>query len=114
VPVCARRRFDDLDDGQVELRGELEVARVVARHGHDGAGAVADEHVVGNPDGYLFPVDRVDSVTAGEDAGLLLGQFRAFEVALLGNLRLIRLDGLPRWAGVVMAATSLCSGASTM
>ena len=32
---------DDRDDRQAELRGELEVALVVAGHGHDRAGAVA-------------------------------------------------------------------------
>ncbi len=38
-------------DGQVEDLGELEVPLVVARNGHDGAGAVLDEDVVGDPDG---------------------------------------------------------------
>ena len=89
VPV---RRLDDLHDGQVELRGELEVARVVPGHGHDGAGAVADQHVIGDPDGDLLAVDRVDGVGAGEHAGLLLGQFGAFEVGLLGDLGFVSLD----------------------
>ena len=59
LPICFRvGRLDDLDDGQIELRGELEVARVMRRHGHDRAGAVAGENVIGDPDGNLFAVDR--------------------------------------------------------
>ena len=58
-------------DRQVELLGELEVALVVRRHGHDRAGAVARQHVVGDPDRDLLVVDRIDGVRAGEHAGLL-------------------------------------------
>ena len=39
-------RRDHLDDRQAVLGGELEVALVVPRYGHDGAGAVGHEHVV--------------------------------------------------------------------
>ena len=39
-----------LDDRQPEGAGELVVALVVGGHGHDGAGAVAGQHVVGDPD----------------------------------------------------------------
>ena len=41
----------DLDDGQVERLGELAVALVVRRHGHDRAGAVLHQHVVGDVHG---------------------------------------------------------------
>ena len=61
---------------------------VVRRHGHDRAGAVAHQHVVGDPDRDLLVVDRIDRVAAGEDAGLLLLQLRAFQLALLRRLRL--------------------------
>ena len=48
-----------------------------AGHGHDRAGAVAAEHVVGDPDRDRRAVERVDGERAGGDAGLLLGQRRA-------------------------------------
>ena len=63
---------DDLDDGQVERLGELAVALVVRGHGHDRAGAVLHQHVVGDVHGQPLAVDGVRRVEAGEDAGLLL------------------------------------------
>ena len=57
--------------GQVEGAGEVEVALVMGRNGHDGARAVVGQHVVRGPDGQLLAVERVDGVAAGEDAGLL-------------------------------------------
>ena len=45
------------------------IAFVVGGDGHDGAGAVAGEDVVGDPDGDAYVVDRVDGIRAGEDAG---------------------------------------------
>jgi len=42
---------DDADDREVEHFGEFEVTLVMCRHGHDCAGAVLRQHVVGNPDG---------------------------------------------------------------
>ena len=50
--------------GEIELLGELEVARVVRGHGHDRAGAVADQHVVGDPDRNRLAVDRIDGVAS--------------------------------------------------
>ena len=66
------RRRDHRHDGQAELAGEVKVALVVRGHGHDRAGAVAHQHVVGDPDRDALAVDRVDGVGAGEDAGLFL------------------------------------------
>ena len=43
-------RLDHRDDVEPEVAGELEVALVVSRHGHDGAGAVGQQHIVGDPD----------------------------------------------------------------
>ena len=79
-PGVGRRR--PRHDRQVERLGELEVALVVAGDGHDRAGAVAHQHVVGDPDRDRLAVHRVDGVGAGEDAGLGLGQVGAVEVAL--------------------------------
>ena len=42
------------------------------RHGHDGAGAVAGEHVVGDPNWKVCTIDRVDCIRAGEDATFFL------------------------------------------
>ena len=48
--------------------GKSVVARIVSRHSHDGAGAVAGQYVFGNPDGVLLTREGVDGVAAGEDA----------------------------------------------
>ena len=82
-------RLHYLDDGQFKLGGELEVAAVVSGHGHDGAGTVAGEHVVSNPDGNLLAIYRVGGIGAGEYAGLLLAQLGAFQVALGGAFCLV-------------------------
>src|SRR6202790_327996 len=47
--------------------GEFEIALVVGRNGHDGAGAVFHEHEIADPDGKLFAVERIHGVPAGED-----------------------------------------------
>ena len=73
---------DDLADGQAELARELVVARVVGGDGHDRAGPVLHEHVVGHVHGQALAVDRVDDVAAQEDAGLLAVGVAAILVAL--------------------------------
>ena len=89
------RRGDDLDDRQAEDLGEVEVALVVRRHGHDRAGAVGGEHVVGDEDRDRLAVDGVDAPDALEaDAGLLLVQLGALQVALRGGLLLVGDDGV--------------------
>jgi len=85
--------FDDLDDGKRELRGEVPVALVVARHAHDGAGAVGDEHVVGDENGDLRVVDGIDALDALQaDAGLVLVEVGALKIRLAGGLVNIGLD----------------------
>ncbi len=49
-----------LDDGQAKDPGEFPVAHIVTGHRHEGAGAGTHEHVIGNKDGYLLTVDRID------------------------------------------------------
>ena len=61
---------DDHPDGQVERLGEVEVALVVGGDGHDRAGAVVAEHVVGGVDRDLLAGDRVDRGAAQRHAGL--------------------------------------------
>ena len=95
VEVRRRSALDDLDDGQTELLGELPVAGVVGGHGHDGAGAVGCQNVVGDKDGDLLAVDGVDALDALDDnAGLFLVQLGALEVRLAGGLLLIGGDGV--------------------
>ena len=53
---------------------ELEVALVVRRYGHDGAGAVIQQDVVGDPDGHALAAEGVDGEVAGEGAVLLDGR----------------------------------------
>ena len=68
--IDARGRHDP-SDGQSELRGEGEVALVVGGHGHDRAGAVPGQDVVGDEDRDPLAVDRVDRLRADGHAGLL-------------------------------------------
>mmetsp|Transcript_7220 Transcript_7220/g.22236 ORF Transcript_7220/g.22236 Transcript_7220/m.22236 type:complete len:314 (-) Transcript_7220:290-1231(-) len=83
--LVAERQFsfgcceDDLRDVEAVLGGKVEVARVVRRHGHDRARAVAAEHVVRDPDRQLFLGERMFAVEPREDAGLR-GERRAFEI----------------------------------
>ena len=71
-----------MDHRQVELLRELEIPLVVRGHGHDRSGAVAHHDVVGDPDGDLFLIHRVDGVSSGEDAGLVLVEVAAVHVGL--------------------------------
>ncbi|CAM5197713.1 hypothetical protein CDEF62S_03111 [Castellaniella defragrans] len=50
---------DHLADGQFVFAGEGKVAFVVRRHAHDGAVAIAHEHVVADPHGHGFAGERV-------------------------------------------------------
>ena len=99
---------------QVELLREFEIALVVRGHGHDRAGAVAHQHVVGDPDRDLLVVHRIDRVGAGEDAGLLLRQFGPLEIALARRSARDRLALRLAALRCVIRSTSGCSGASTM
>ena len=66
--VVALGRLHGADDRQVERRGEVPVALVLAGHRHDRAGAVAHEHVVGDEHRDAGAGDRVGRPAAGEDA----------------------------------------------
>ena len=67
----------------------------MARDGHDSAGAVACEDVVGQEDGYLLPVHGVYRADALKDnAGLFLVQLRALEIGLARGLTLVGADGV--------------------
>ena len=74
-----------LHDGQVEGLGEGVVALVVSGDGHDGAGSVAGQDVVGDPDGDVLAVDGILGVGADEDPGLLLAFGLPGTLALAGS-----------------------------
>ena len=64
------RRLHGADHGQLEALGELVVALVLRGHGHDRAGPVAGEHVVGGEHRQLAAVHRIRRGQAREHAGL--------------------------------------------
>ena len=86
-------RFHHLVDRKPENLRELEVALVVRGNGHDRAGAVARENVVGNENRKLVAVHGIDARYSFEFyARLLLVEFGALEIALRGGLLLVGPD----------------------
>ena len=69
VPVVGR--LDRSHDRQPVRVGEVPVALILAGHGHDRAGAVRRQHVVGQVDRHQFVVERIDPVRAREHTALL-------------------------------------------
>ena len=65
------RTLDEGHDGQVEVTGESIVAAVVCRHRHDGACAVARQHIVRNPYGDFFAREGIHRIAAREHAAHL-------------------------------------------
>ena len=80
---------------------------------HDRSGSIAGQDIIGNPDGDLFAVDRINGESAGENPGFLFGKVSAFEIGF-------RWDFFPvcchnAWcSGVVISIDQVCSGASTI
>ena len=107
------RRLHDSDDRQIVGLCKLPVASILPRHGHDRARAVADEHVVGDPDRDFRTARGVDRKRTREDAGFFLLQLGALELALARGLLAV---GLHRGAVLALrrAIDERCSGASTM
>ncbi len=54
--------------------------------GHDGAGAVAYQHIIRDPHGDAGAVDGVDGAAACENPGLAFGEIGALKIALAGGL----------------------------
>ena len=73
---------NNLDDRKVECHRKLMVPFVMCRDGHDRTSAVAGEHVVCDPDGDLFSVNRIDGRGAERNSGFFLGEIRPLKVAL--------------------------------
>ncbi len=96
VVRVALGRLDGADDRDVELLGELPVARVLPGHGHDGAGAVAHQHVVGDEDRDALSRQGIRRPRAGEDTGLVLALGLALDVTLARRRELVCRHGLLR------------------
>ncbi len=84
LALPALGRGDGADHGQPVHPGEVPVALVLGGHGHDGAGAVAHEHVVGQVEGHGLIGERVAQVGAGEHAALVERPFGLEPVDLAG------------------------------
>src|SRR5215203_5709487 len=78
VPIRRRYHGSDLD---AVLPCELEVSLVVAWDGHDRARTVAHQDIVGDVNGDLFSVCRVDRVYARKYTGLLPRHVGAVDLA---------------------------------
>ncbi len=98
-PAIPIGRSDHHRDGQVIFLGKGKVALIAAGDGHDRAGAVGHQHVIGNPDGDALLIDRVDGVSAGEDAGFFLFGGEAVDFRLAGGLLDVGGDGGPLLRG---------------
>ncbi len=81
-------------DGNFEavFLGEGEVAFVLAGGGHDRAGAIAHQDVVGDPDRDVLIGEEVARIGAGEDAGLFLDGREPLDFGLLARLRDVFVD----------------------
>src|SRR5690606_22671766 len=96
LALPALGRLDGADDRQVEDLGEGPVPLVLAGDGHDGAGAVAHQDVVGDEHGDPLAGGRVDGEAAQEDAGLLAGLDLALDVGAAGGPPPVGGDGVGR------------------
>ena len=87
--------LDYRNDLQPEVAGEGVVARVVRRNGHDGARAVACQHVVRNVDRNGFAGEGIDGVRACSHAAYTFRLGDAFAFRTLLGLTDVFLDGGP-------------------
>ena len=91
IGLLQARRHDTPDRQPVRDR-ERVVAFVVGRDGHDRAGPVATEDVVGDVDRDPFAVDRVDRIGPDRDAGLLAIGRQAIDLGPDRRLGDVRVD----------------------
>ena len=103
VLVPAGRWLDRPHDREPVELGEGPVTLVLGRHGHDGAGAVPHEDIVGHVDRDRGPGEGVDHAAAGEGAPLVeraeLGFDGPVDVAGHGGPLAQLLDGGPTIRG---------------
>ncbi len=77
------RWVHDWNDVQTEGLREFEVTFVVCRHGHDRAGAVTGQDIVGDPNRNRVSINRIDRVAASEHTGLaFVATVGAFAITL--------------------------------
>lgn len=65
------------DDWKIKFLCKFPVTGIVGGNGHDGAGTVADQYIVSNPDGDFLSVHWVDCITTTENTGLVFCQIGA-------------------------------------
>ena len=94
IPAFCYRRERDL-----EVRREIPVALIAARHRHYRASAVAAQHVIANPNRYIHMRERMLHVRAREHAAHALHLRHALALAAVFGLRYIGPDFLQllRW-----------------
>ena len=73
IDIFVVARCNHLLDGQFVFAGKLVVTVIVARYGHQGAGAVVHQHKVGDPNRNLFLGQRVDGLETGINTFLFHG-----------------------------------------
>ncbi len=77
---------------EVILGREFEVPLILAGRGHDRAGAIAHQDVVGDPDWDVLAGEDVVRVGAGEDAGLFLNGGHPLDLGLAARLGDVSVD----------------------
>ena len=124
LDISARNHFTNR---QMIVPRKRPVTFVVRRHGHDRAGPITHQHIIGNPNRQTFMVHRIDGIAAGEDPGLFLVELLPLQIAFLGRRFTIGGDlGTTEGRGVdvvvdavgdpapLAMAISLCRDASTV
>ena len=87
---------NNLDDRHVEFLCELPVTLIVCRYCHDGAGAVAHQYIIGNPDRDLFSINRVDcGKSVDHDTGLVFCKLGTLEIGFSGCHLTVCADLIP-------------------
>ena len=104
---------DDLNDRDVEFLSKLKVTVIMGRYAHDGAGTIVSQYIIGQPDGNLFAVQRVNRIATGEDAGLLLILHTVYSWNFMEESKMY-FSTASLVSSVARLLARTCSGASTM
>lgn len=105
--------LDDLSNGQPVLLRKCPVALVMGGHRHNGARAIAHQHVVGNPDRKTLAGHRVDGIPPVNTPVFSLSNSCRCK-SLLRAAAARYSATTTRCPSDVTMSTSGCSGASTM
>src|SRR5204863_369484 len=71
----------------------------MCRHPPNRAGAIAEQHIISDPDRDLLFIRWINGMGAGKNAGLFLREFRSFKLAFAGGLLAIFADRRPLLLG---------------